>query len=60
MGRLNNCPKRLIDQESDVPSIIFFFIISYRLRALSKLFIYHNRLTWMDNAIFVCTKFKKI
>ena len=40
INTLGRWDKRLIDQASDVPSIIFFFIISYKLRALKTLYFY--------------------
>ena len=37
-GLLGRLEERIIDQASDVPSIIYFFTISHRLRALKTLY----------------------
>ena len=40
-GSLERRDKRLINQGSDVPRIIFFFAISYRLGALKTFYLYN-------------------
>ena len=66
-GSLGRWDERLIDQASDVPSIIFF-IISYRLRALKTLYFYFckvlkklKKINWKDFCKEFCKKlWKKI
>ena len=49
-GSLGRQDKRLINQASDVPSIIFFLTISYRLGALKALYFHYKEILGTSDA----------